>query len=187
MQRLRHKNGNGSVIGNDAFVSPSTFLDRNSVVMENAEVCCAKLFNSGVYGDARVCGATMESSSAGHHSRVVGKVDMVHAIIRQDARVVSTEGRITLIGTKEKPFIVNRMMWIDRGRWQEPPAYCEIRSREGVVVGITRCVDDRAHVGCKCETLDDWLKMGDDYGRVAGWTAEAVKLLRGVFERWDSQ
>lgn len=181
--RMRHPNGGGWVYGNDAYVTKDSYVSTDSTAYNECKVIQSTLKHSHVGNSAVVSTSTLFSVKAGGWTRT-HKGELSFCSMSDYATIEGNERSVIVRGSENKHIHIGGRMWLDKGRWERAPRYVEVQSGNGTIVGVTECVEGHAHVGCMCKPLVDWLKNGTDYGKAAGWTENAVALIRKTFEEW---
>jgi hypothetical protein len=176
---LRHHNGNGKKYGNDAEVSPDTFLDRTSVAGDRVEVYGSQVLNySTLTDDTLVINSVIKSSTLAGACRIINST--VEDVELRNVRVTAGAH---LIG----PWALDECVRIDSGIWRKPPRFYVVKGINIRVV-LSECTEDRYHLGCWCLTYDKWTREGyrQMLGKYAGWTPAQIEKAFDTFTAWRS-
>lgn len=173
---LRHKNGGGKVYGNDALVTADTFLDRKSSVGDSAEVYHSTIIDSIVGDKSIIVGGRIEGSSLGGQTHVWDNPTITDCSLSN----VFVYGDAVLVG-----FRLDAFVRVHAGRWVNPPRF-ERLSGPGLELTVSECVPGFGHIGCKCESYENWFRPGyrQMIGKRCGWTPEMVDFTYQKFQDW---
>lgn len=158
----------------------------------NAEIAgLSKVENQLVLGDpedpVKIWNCHLEDATEVRDSPRLAHAHLMHyACVCGDAQV---------LGTAERPLILDRRFYVHRGVWQVEPLYFEIGGAddgEGIHIGITECEAGRVNIGCMCvkgSKLRASLAARRGAYRMAytmGWQDYHLEQLREGLERWET-
>lgn len=207
MKAYRHRNGQGLAYGEGVHLSADTLLDRESTAegetsahATTARACALKdalafdcFLNRSAVGGSTLSRAHVTDSVV--DSSVVSLASVVRCRLRGAVveavsglgpfllgvalEDVTVSGDVTLRG----PWAMRGPFRIDAGTWERPPRHLEIAGENGVSVGLSECVEGKAHVACHCKPVGEWLEKVA-VARRLGWTegqiSDAVRFLEGL-------
>lgn len=206
MKIYRHRNGNGSVVGEGAHVSADTFLNRESTVEGESSIHASAVSASALrdvfaYESTLQHSAIADSRLARAHvvrSHVQGSAVVDGAIIASNLRGVTVEPAygfsphvkgVTLEDVIVSGGVALEGEWemrgryrIDRGLWERAPRHMEIEGSNGVHVGVSECTPGLAHVACRCKSIEFWLGRGVSIAARLGWTKEQIEECRNFLK-----
>jgi hypothetical protein len=159
----------------------------------NAEISgLSKIENQLILGDpedsVKIWNSHLEDAVEVRDSPRIAHAHLMHyACVCGDAQV---------LGTAERPLILDRRYHIHRGVWQVEPLYFEVggaEDEEGVHVGITECEAGRVNIGCLCLKVAKLRRSLDSrcgayrMAYAMGWRAYHLEQLQEGLERWESE
>lgn len=180
---LTHHKGRGKII-DAAFVCHESYLGIDCIAQNEAAV-----YDSYVGSKSRIGGRATVIRSEVWHSRIEGEARVWGGAYLLGVRVMN-KARIagaSVWARDAEDIIIDRLMWLDRGRWFAAPRYAEIEGA-GLHVGLTECVDGRYHIGCTCQTYDEWTREGyrERLGQRAGWQPDQIEFAFQTFHQWHT-
>lgn len=185
------------VYGNDADVSPDTYLDRQSSVGDSGEVSESRIYESRVSDSALIHRASVWESLIGGKTRIMGGekgVVVAEAILSGSTRIANNATiygvflhNVWVFGDAvlEGDWSLKEFVRIHRGTWTQPPRYKVIEG-ENIRVVLSECVDDHFHLGCWCLPRETWFRPGyrQRLGAHSGWTPSQIELAFQTFSEW---
>jgi NDP-sugar pyrophosphorylase family protein len=70
---------------------------------------------------------------------------------------------------------------IASGEWRKPP---RIHRFDELDMTITESTNGKAFIGCIEKDMSEWIKCGDRFGIVKGWSPHHVEELKEIFAEW---
>lgn len=207
MTAYRHKNGGGLKVF-PAQASPDSFLDRLSTVEGETNVYGGSAVEDSALKDTFAAAATLLKATV-CDSRIVDSfvdnADLVSCEVVEaqvvDSRLtgckvfandgarprlrgvgldgVTVYGDVALVGpwTLELPGA-----HIHDGEWNVAPRHLLVEG-DGIHVAVLECTEGRAHIGCECRPVKQWLE-GRRCKRASryGWTGEQIEACRNFLK-----
>lgn len=202
---LRHKNGGGKIFDNSE-VCEKSFADRLSVIrdessvwssrLEASEISAALVTNSVVKNSviiaADVTGGMIERSIIAcelitgnvriKNCQILGKSRIVHSASCENVKfknlTVKGNARLENWEQAEDDCFDGFHGYVSRGVWKRPPRV--FRISDGIT--ITESIAGFAYVHCREFPISHWLKIGNRYGAVCGWTKEQITACRKIMK-----
>jgi hypothetical protein len=206
MNVYRHGNGGGVKVF-PAQASPDTFVDEVSSVEGESGVYVSSL-QATALKDSFVAWSLLTEVTAADcrlSDSFIEKSDLVGSeVVTADVkgcrlfqcRVFADGGPrprlrgVTLTGVTVYGDVALNGPWglalpgahIHAGEWSEQPRHALIEG-EGLHVAVVECTDGRAHVGCECRPIKQWLE-GRRSKRASryGWSKEQIELCRNFLK-----
>jgi hypothetical protein len=191
---------NLSDISRDSFCDRDTEIDKESFI--HSSYLRASVIESGRIADSRLFNCVVLNSSLFDlraNESVVQASFLTHADIERcrldDCLIRPGDGgtpKLKDVGLQgvvvdgsvdlEGGWILEGNYYIHCGKWNRSPRAMMLSSEGGIRVGLSECTDGRAHIGQRCHSIEQWLRVGPRLGRMIGWDIETVGFARLFLE-----
>jgi hypothetical protein len=193
-----HRNGGGKVLSFDTHISPDSKLDRDSVlegycvVGGESRVLASRVFESAI-DRGQIIESLLERSEV--MGGLVAKSGLRNAHVASERKHrpelfnVMLDGVTVRGATFLRGFHLKGPFLIHAGQWYDAPRHFHFAPRDtGINLGIIECVDGRAHIGCVCRPMEQWIARRPLLDKIfarRGWLPAYTKFIETLFRSWS--
>lgn len=196
---IRHKSGGGKIF-DDSEVCERSHLSRDSEVslssgVWESDIISSRIINStvthaeiyqSVIKNTLVSGGRVENSVLAceliegnafiKNSHVFGKSRVAHSARLKNVKIrnLTVKGNAELIEWADE--FDGHHGYITSGVWTRPPRVFLVSNK----ITVTESTDKKAFVHCREFPIEHWLRCGNRYGRLRGWTLAEIKTVRKI-------